>query len=61
MIKIYMIKNLEFNLINAEKEGNTLSCMGDEEHKSIVIHICSIISLVLFCAEIEHFAQDLLI
>jgi hypothetical protein len=56
-----MIKNLEFNLIDAEKEGNTLSCMGDEEHKSIVIHICAIISLVLFCAEIEHFAQDLLI
>lgn len=59
MIKKILSNSTEFNLIKAEQDGNTLSCMGDEGHKSIVIHICSIISLALFHAETEHLVQDL--
>lgn len=61
MIKKFMINSIEFNLITEKQEGNTLSCMGDEGHKSIVIHICLIISPVLFRVETELFVQDLLI
>jgi len=44
-----------------EQQESTLFCKDDVGHKSIVIHICLIVSPALSHPDDEHFAQDLLI
>ena len=45
--------------VTVEKQGNTLSCMDGVGHKSIVIHICLIVSPALSHTDTELLGQDL--
>lgn len=60
-VLIYLINRSQFKLLNNKHKGNTLSCMGDVGHKSIVIHICLRVSLALSHSDTGLFCQDLLI
>jgi hypothetical protein len=46
-LNFQMINNIKSILIFAKQQGNTLFGMGGVEHRSIVVHICSIESLAL--------------
>jgi hypothetical protein len=54
-----MIRNIKSILNFAKQQRYTLSGMGGAEHRSIVIHICSIESLALSHCDFGLLGQDL--
>lgn len=60
-MNIISMLNSKKSTDTAEQQGNTLFCMDDVGHKSIIIHICLIVSPALFHSDTEFFVQDLLI